>query len=248
MAQQKNIWKRADVRLLAIALGLAFGSATVAQAQWLGKPGQRDVALGVTSEFTFDARGNGVKQSIDPSVGALLSFHSSYKSSRGFVLNYGYTRMNEDIEGTENNPYGVGLLDAPVSSGQADRHEFTAAYLVKSRKTFWGAQPFALAGGGALVYIPTAGYFSIYHHMLVENTQTRTITDLGYVEKVDVSSETRPAGLFGVGIDWDTAKHWGGRLEYRALAFLAPSFQQWDINSHGYTLSQAPTLSIYYKF
>src|SRR5665213_1537817 len=104
MVLQRNIWKRANFRPLAIVLGLAFGYAMVAQAQWLGKTGQRDVAVGVSGQMTFDAQGNGVKQSTEPSLGALVSFHSSYKWSRGFVLNYGYNRMNEDIQGAENNP------------------------------------------------------------------------------------------------------------------------------------------------
>jgi hypothetical protein len=246
MVQQKNVWKRADFCLLIIILGLAFSSTVVTQAQWLGKTDQRDIAVGATGQLTFDAQGNGVKQSTDPSLGALASFHSSYKWSRGFVLNYGYNRMNEDTQGMENNPYSG--FDTLSTSGTANRHEFTAAYLVKGPKLFWGLRPFGEAGGGALLYMPTSGNFVVYHHMQVENTNAHTFEDATYSENLDVASQTRAAGLFGAGVDWAWDKHFGGRVEYRALAFLAPSFQQWDLNSHAYTISQMPTLSIYYKF
>ncbi|HZY73404.1 MAG TPA: hypothetical protein VFE22_09890 [Edaphobacter sp.] len=245
MMQRKNLLRRAALPALVpcLAFSMAFGSA---QAQWLGKPGQRDVAVGAAAHLTFDARGNGVRQKTDPSLGALVSFHSSYQWSRGFVLNYGYTRVNEDMQGDGNNPYGTDF--APSSSGIANRHEFTAAYLVKGPKLFWGLRPFGEAGGGALLFLPSSGHFEKYHHIQVENTNTQTIEDLTYSETLDVSSQTRAAGLFGAGLDWALDRHWGGRLEYRALAFVAPSFQQWDFNSRAYTLSQAPTLSLYYKF
>lgn len=241
-----NLLKRANVGLLALLISFAFGSTVVAQAQWLGVPGQRNIGVGASGVFTFGTHGDGVEQSTNPSVGVLVSLHSSYRWTRGLALNYGYNRMNEDIQGTEDRPSDA--FEPPATSGQANRHEFTAAYLVKAPKTFWGLQPFALAGGGALAFIPTDGYFSVYHHMTAENTYNQTFEDASYTSRINVASETRAAGLFGAGIDWNEGKHWGGRLEYRALAFLAPSFQQWQINSHGYTLSQMPTLSMFYKF
>ena len=71
-------------------------------------------------------------------------------------------------------------------------------------------RPFVLAGGGALFFHPT-------------NNTINTLLGLGNNIGVSVN-ETRPAFLYGGGVDVDLTHYMALRAEYRGFVFKAPGF------------------------
>src|SRR6266481_5509109 len=138
-------------------------------------------------------------------------------TTRGFTLeeaNYGYDRTTQVY---------FGSTPARV---QSDIHQITGAAVVKL-PGFARIQPYALAGGGALVFNPTGNVGNSF---------------------AGASEQTRGAFLYGVGADYVLAKHWSLRAEYRGLVYKAPSFNLAGLDTDSWTHSAQPSAGIVFRF
>lgn len=168
---------------------------------------ESDFAASIFGQFTTSTDGNGVHQTQTYSPGALASFRQSYKPWLGYEINYGYNYSSDIYNGRH---------------VQHDVHEATAAYLVQLHK-FYGLEPFALAGGGALIFVPTDS---------------------------PLSHQERPVGLYGVGVNYmpNGYRHVGLRFQYRGLVYRAPNFDQAALSSSSYRHTAEPTAGAFFRW
>jgi opacity protein-like surface antigen len=88
-------------------------------------------------------------------------------------------------------------------------------------------QPFALAGGGALVFDPAGNSGGTF---------------------VGATSEARGAFLYGGGADYVFTRHFSFRAEYRGLVYKAPSFNVAGLNADSWTNAAQPSAGIVFRF
>ncbi len=139
----------------------------------------------------------------------------------------GYTRSNHNYSYTQgfiSNPNAAGEVAYSQGSIKANRYELTLGYAIEGprNKRF---RTFAEVGGGGLFFVPSASYFA--------------------------NKQTRPAMLFGVGMEYRVTHHMGFRAEYRGLLYKGPDFA-YDFGNvpvqRLFTITSSPTISLVYRF
>ena len=101
-----------------------------------------EISIQGTGFFTNDTQGNGVQDHTTDTGGFLIGYRYNFNRWLAAEANYGYDR---------NTQVYFGSTPARV---QSDIHQITGAAVVKL-PGFARIQPYALAGGGALVFNPT---------------------------------------------------------------------------------------------
>jgi opacity protein-like surface antigen len=120
---------------------------------------QTDVAVSLYGAFTGTTTGNDTIQSPSNAAGALLEVRHISKPWLGYEGTYSYNRANQNYS------YGAVPLGAACpSSGctfpsgviSANAHEVTGDYIASLKLKPTSFRPFALAGGGLLLTVPTS--------------------------------------------------------------------------------------------
>lgn len=171
-------------------------------------------------------------QGTSSSAGILGTFHQSFARWLGYNVNFGYSRFSEEYS------QGVYFIPDPHlfptenpasyfnrGSIGTSMYELTGSYLIQGLKA-GHVNWFGQLGGGVLSFLPTK-------------------------DPSFLSVQFRPAMVFGTGMDYELAKHWALRAEYRGLFYKNPDFK----GANGevpavklYTITSEPTLSIVYRF
>ena len=201
-----------------------------------------DISLGVFGQLTQSRipntvvqADNGVfttekSQSASPSAGVLGTLHQQFTPWLGYNVNLGYTRL------TENYAYGTAYVPSPTSPFKAgssfsqaqvgtNMYETTIALVALGPRTR-RFTTFGQFGGGGLWFLP--------------NTQPDATNE-----------QTRPAMLFGVGMNYRFTEHLGLRAEYRGIFYKSPDF---GVTSNIgpvtrlFTVTNEPTVSLTYTF
>ena len=128
--------------------------------------------------------------------------------------NYGYDRNTQIYFG------GTG---ARVES---NIHQITGSAVVKL-PSFAKVQPYALAGGGALVFDPTGNSGGNF---------------------AGATTETRGAFVYGAGADYAFTRHISLRAEYRGYIYKAPDFNLAGLNTDSWTHIAQPSAGIVFRF
>lgn len=207
---------------------------------------QTDVAASIYGAFNASTTSVGVTQSAADAAGALLEVRRIVSPWIGFEATYSYNRANQSyITTTAQILYPPcptsgncpPIYKQPIAAVSANAHSITGNW-VFSRK-MRNLRPFALAGGGLLLFIPSGG-----------QSTTQNAAEFTF--------------LFGAGLDWKLSQHLGLRLQDRIAIYKTPilaapglypsltdsSFQSgttWN-EPRVYTHSQQPALGVYYRF
>lgn len=201
--------KKSIVVLVLIATIALLGTSAYAQVE---QPSQ--ITIQGTGLLTRSADGNGQKYDTTNSGGFLLGYSYQFNSWAGVEGNYGYTRNTQNY-----------FALTGTSTLQSDVHEVTGAFVAHIPLAVHGVRPYALAGGGALVFNPTTAYF-------VAGSQR----------------QTRGAFVYGAGVDFDLVRHFGVRAEYRGLIYKAPDFTLDSLNVDKFTHLAQPSAGFFFKF
>ena len=151
---------------------------------------------------------------VTKSGGFLVGYSYQFNRGLGVEGNYGYTR----------NAHNYGLSAGP-SSLQADFHEVTGAlvgYLPTRVRYF---RPYALAGGGALVFDPTDKF-------VVAGRER----------------QTRGTFVYGGGANFDITNNFGIRAEYRGLVYKVPDFGLTPFDLDKFTHLAQPSVGFFFRF
>ena len=169
--------------------------------------------------------------SINPSnsVGELVALRYTAKPYVGFEFNFVNSRYNNHyIYTTVTTPKPPAPLPNPSilpGGAQNNVHEWTLGYIAHPR-SFFGIQPFLGAGGGTMQFRPTPGggeglprqWRAVYYY---------TLGAEGY---------------------FPTSNHFGMRLGFRQLIYLAPDFGQNYLTITKRARTSEPNLGFFVRF
>jgi opacity protein-like surface antigen len=196
--------------LFAVVVALA-ASATSALAQ-VEQPSQ--ITVQGTALITKSTTDQTPSNDASKSGGFLVGYSYQFSKWFGAEGNYGYSRNTQNF-----------LTLGGPSSLQADFHEVTGALVVHIPVKVRNFRPYALGGGGALVFDPT--------------------------EKFTVSGaerQTRGTFVYGGGANFDITRNFGVRAEYRGLVYKVPDFNVDRLNLDKFTHLAQPSLGFYFRF
>lgn len=166
-------------------------------------------------------------QSLTPSAGVLATFRQSFRPWLGYSVNVGYTRASEHF--TDNADFGSPGTFANFST-HANMYEFSLSYLAQKPITA-KLSGFADVGAGMMDFVPT--------HLSIPTNQDPLYTG-------GPTTNYRPLGVGGLGIDYLLSPHLSFRAEYRG--------QLYKFADYGYepakhlTVTSEPTFSLVYHF
>jgi opacity protein-like surface antigen len=199
-----------------------------------------DIAGGLSGQMTFARNpvtvitdGNFTtasekSQSLSPSAGALFTFHQAMKPYLGYNVNFDYTSLKQSYSqgsASINSNGSTTPISFAAYSFNARMYELTVAYAFNGPrlKLF---RTFGQFGGGGLFFEPTQATFA--------------------------KEQTRPAMVFGVGIERDLSTHFSLRAEYRGLFYKGPDYQidrpAYVPQQRLFTVTNEPTISLVYRF
>lgn len=173
-----------------------------------------EVSFEGTGFLTKDSAGNGVLDRATNTGGFLVGYRYNINRWLSAEANYGYDRNTQMYFG-----------NAPARI-QTNIHQFTGSAVVKL-PGFGRIQPFALAGGGALVFDPTGNTRGVF---------------------AGATREAMDTFLYGAGTDYVFTKHLSFRAEYRGLVYKAPSFNLNSLNTDNWTNIAQPSAGIVLRF
>jgi opacity protein-like surface antigen len=199
-----------------------------------------DIAGGVSGQMTFARNPVTVNtevnftieseksQSLSPSPGALFTFHQAMKPYLGYNVNFDYTSLKQSYSqgsASINSNGSTTPISFAAYSFNARMYELSVAYAFSGPR-FARFRTFGQFGGGGLFFQPAQVPFA--------------------------KEQTRPAMVFGVGIERDLSTHFSIRAEYRGLFYKGPDYQTdrptyvpWQ---RLFTVTNEPTISLVYRF
>jgi len=173
-----------------------------------------EISIQGTGFFTKDTDGNGIQQHATDTGGFLLGYRYNINRWLAAEANYGYDR---------NTQIYFGGTEARVES---NIHQITGSAVVKL-PSFFRLQPYALAGGGALIFDPTGNTVGNF---------------------AGATTETRGAFVYGAGADYAFTRHISLRAEYRGYVYKAPDFNLAGLNTDNWTHIAQPSAGIIFRF
>jgi len=186
-------------------------SATAALAQ-VEQPSQ--ISVQGTALITKKSNDQTPSNDASKSGGFLVGYSYQFSKYFGAEGNYGYTRNTQNYI----------TLGGP-SSLQANFHEVTGTLVAHIPVNARHFRPYALGGGGALVFDPT--------------------------EKFVVSGasrQTRGTFVYGGGANFDITRAFGLRAEYRGLVYKVPDFNVNSLNPDKFTHLAQPSVGFFVRF
>ena len=200
-----------SIKLAVVVVGALALASVSAQAQDIIRS---EVSFEGTGFFANNSSGNGVVDRATNTGGLLVGYR--YNFNRWFAVegNYGYDRNTQMYFGNT------------LARVQSDIHQFTGSAVVKL-PGLGRFRPYALAGGGALLFEPTGNPGGIF---------------------AGANQQTRGTFLYGLGADYVLARHWSLRAEYRGLVYKAPDFNFAGLNTDGWTNISQPSAGIVFRF
>ena len=173
-----------------------------------------EVSVQGTGFFTKDASGNGIENKATETGGLLIGYRYNITRWLAGEANYGYDRNTQSY---------IGSTSARV---QSNIHQITGSAVVKL-PGFARIQPYALAGGGGLMFDPT-------------NNAGGT--------SAGATSQTRGAFLYGGGADYAFTRHLSLRAEYRGFVYKVPNFNVASLKTDSWTHTAQPSAGIVFRF
>jgi len=156
------------------------------------------------------------------SGGFLLGYR--YNLNRWFAVqgDYGYTRDTQKYF----DPF-FGETDI-----QANVHQLTGEAVITAPSSS-RVRPYGLAGVGALFFRPTNSASNFFNAGIGNNTG---------------NSQSKPAFVYGGGVDFDLTKFMALRAEYRGLLYKIPDFQLPGLASDNFTHLAQPSVGLVWRF
>ena len=200
-----------SMKLAVVIVGVLALTSVSAMAQDIIRS---EVSIEGTGFFTNDSSGNRVLDRATNTGGLLVGYRYNFNRWFAVEANYGYDRNTQMYFGNT------------LARVQSDIHQFTGSAVVKL-PGLGRVQPYALAGGGSLVFEPTGNAGGIF---------------------AGASQEARGTFLYGLGADYVLARHWSLRAEYRGLVYKAPDFNLAGLNTDSWTNISQPSAGIVFRF
>jgi hypothetical protein len=181
--------------------------------------------VSVINGTTYNSKTN-LTISPTSTAGGLFTLRYIKAPLLGFEFNYSYARYTQNyafnIATTPNPPTAVGNA-VGLSSIQTNVAEETLGYVAHLHK-FLGVKPFLGAGGGTIRFKPTPNGGE------------------------GLNEQYRAVYYYNVGADDELVPHFGMRVAFRQLIYLAPDFGQNFLTITRRPITTEPTFGFYLRF
>jgi opacity protein-like surface antigen len=191
-----------------IAAVLVFSSAALAQVE---QPQQ--ITFQGTALVTKDSTSGSSLQRATQSGGLLVGYSYQFNNWTGVEGNYGYTRNTQNYSGS----FGG-------TSIQANVNEITGSFVFHIPVRAANVRPYALAGGGALIFDPTGNPSN------------------------GIARQAKGTFVYGGGFNFDVSRNFGVRAEYRGLVYNTPDFTVSSLNFNKVTHLAQPSIGFYFRY
>jgi opacity protein-like surface antigen len=175
-----------------------------------------EISLEGTGFFTRDTSGQGISRTSTDTGGFLVGYRYHINRWLAAEGDYGFDRNTQKYFGS----FGQSRVQANV-------HTVTGDLVVKLPLPIKRLSPYALAGGGSLIFDPTGN-------------RGGTIPGAG--------SQGRGAFLYGAGADYALTRHFSLRAEYRGYVYKDPDFGLRALNTNSWTHTAQPSAGIVFHF
>jgi hypothetical protein len=183
-----------------------------------------DVALSVAGSLTSSTSGTeqrdrtGLGITASSTAGELFTLRYVAKPYVGFEFNFGNSRT------TQNYTFAPPTLDVLPGGAQTGNHELTLGYVAHLR-SFYTLSPYLGAGGGTLRFKPTP------------------------TGGEGLPFQYRAVYYYNGGLDYTVpGSHFGVRVGFRQLIYLAPDFQQNYLTITRRVRTSEPTFGFFLRF
>ena len=208
---KSSILKNAFLGLVVVVAGIG-GSATSALAQ-VEQPSR--ISIQGTGLVTRSFKDELPSYDATKSGGLLVGYSYQFTRLFGAEGNYGYTRNTQKFNTT-----------GGPSSVESDFHEITGALVVHIPAGDQRVvEPYALGGGGAVVFDPTDRFIG-----------------------TGAERQTRGAFIYGGGANFRVTKNFAIRTEYRGLFYKVPDFEVDTLNLDKFTHLAQPSVGFVFRF
>jgi opacity protein-like surface antigen len=206
--------------LLVGAAGFACSASTAA-------PAQTDVAGSLYGAFNGTTNGNGTVQSPSNSAGALLEVRHISNPLIGYEGTYSYNRANQVYSASPATCPAPGPCPTTFGTVSANAHQLAADWIASVKLS--SLRPFALAGAGILFDVPAG-------------------TPGGTSVNLSTSTSTKPAFVYGAGLDWGLLPHLGLRFQFRGNLYKAPNLTKLFTSTDAFTHTSEPMIGAFFRF
>jgi opacity protein-like surface antigen len=211
--------------------GLLATTGAVSHAQTSG-------ALGLYGAFNGATSGDGTKQSPANQAGGLVELRQIKNPLVGYEFTYAYNRGDQGLSSGSSACPGTSCTVSTAAISD-NAHEVTGDWVVSLHAA--NLRPFALAGGGVLLNVPSGG--------TVTTTTCFSTNPLCEQNTTAASTSTSTEGVFvyGAGLDWELLPHLGLRLQYRGNLYKAPAIANAFSSTNAFTHTAEPVIGIYFR-
>lgn len=208
---------------------------------------QTTVAGSVYGAFRSSTSANGTTQSPSNAAGGLIEVRHIWNPLMGIEATYSFNKADEDYSqyiATPPCPSAVcGGPTTITAKVPANAHEVTADWVVSL--PLGNLKPFALAGYGLLLDVPTTG------NVTATTTQCPAV-GLGpcFTSTGSIPTQTQAKGVFvyGAGVDWTVLPHIGLRFQYRGNVYKAADLAKEFQSTDKFTQDAEPMAGIFIRF
>ncbi len=199
---------------------------------------QTSVALGVYGAFNGTTSGDGTEQSPANQAGGLFEFRHIKNPLVGYEATYSYNRGDQGLSSGSSVCPGSSCTISTASIAD-NAHEVTGDWVVSLHGA--NLRPFALAGGGLLLNVPSGG--------TVTTTTCSSTNPLCSQSTTAATTRTSIQGVFtyGAGLDWELLPHIGLRFQYRGNLYKAPAIAKAFSSTNAFTHTSEPVIGIYFR-
>jgi opacity protein-like surface antigen len=200
-------------------------------------PAQTDIAASLYGAFNQSTSGNNTNQSPANAAGGLIEFRQIRSPLFGYEATYAYNRSNQ---GLSNGSLVCPGVSCTVSTAaiSANAHEVTGDWVVSFKTGSF--RPFALAGGGLLLNVPSGGTVTTttFCSLCALSSQTTTAAV--------TSTSTKGVFVYGAGVDWTLLPHLGLRLQYRGNVYKAADVTSAFTSTNSFTQTAEPMIGVFF--
>ena len=203
-------------RLMKRSLFITVASILLFTVAAMAQESRNEISAQGTGFFTKDSDGNGISRNTTKTGGLQVGYRYNINRWLSAEANYGFDRNTQR--------YFSGSGESRI---QSDVHGVTADVVVKLPFHISKFSPYALAGGGGLIFHPTGN-------------------GAGFVPGAD--TQAKGAFLYGAGADYVLTKHFSLRAEYRGFVYKDPDFSLQSLKTDSWTHTAQPSAGIVYRF
>jgi opacity protein-like surface antigen len=180
-----------------------------------------EVSIQGTANLPRNSTNIDIPHDATKSGGFLIGYRYHLNSWFALQGDYGYTRDTQKYF----DPF-FGETDI-----QANIHQLTGEAVITAPSSS-RVRPYGLAGIGGLFFRPT-------------NSLSNNFIGIG---NGSGNNQTKPAFVYGGGVDFDISKYLALRAEYRGLIYKIPDFQLPGLASDNFTHLAQPSVGLVWRF